>query len=71
MWRFIIAMTFKTAIFPLFSKGGQGGLNNRLIIPLNPPLGKGDFKTDVQFGLHKCHTIVEARPSGQRPWSLP
>jgi len=30
--------------YPLFSKGGQGGLDNRLIIPLNPPLGKGDLK---------------------------
>ena len=29
---------------PPFSKGGQGGLIERLIIPLNPPLGKGDFK---------------------------
>jgi len=31
---------------PLFSflKGGQGGLNKRLIIPLNPPLVKGDLK---------------------------
>jgi hypothetical protein len=29
---------------PPFSKGGQGGLNNRLIIPLNPPLEKGDLK---------------------------
>jgi len=28
---------------PPFSKGGQGGLKKRLIIPLNPPLGKGDF----------------------------
>jgi len=26
-----------------FSKGGQGGLNKRLIIPLNPPLEKGDL----------------------------
>jgi hypothetical protein len=30
---------------PPFSKGGQGGLNKRLIIPLNPPLEQGDFKT--------------------------
>ena len=29
---------------PPLSKGGQGGLNKRLIIPLNPPLGKGDLK---------------------------
>ena len=29
---------------PPFFKGGQGGLNKRLIIPLNPPLGKGDLK---------------------------
>jgi hypothetical protein len=29
---------------PPFSKGGQGGLNKRLIIPLNPPLKKGDLK---------------------------
>jgi hypothetical protein len=27
-----------------FSKGGQGELVNRLIIPLNPPLRKGDLK---------------------------
>jgi hypothetical protein len=32
---------------PPFSKGGQGGLNKRLIIPLNPPLGKGDVKTTI------------------------
>jgi hypothetical protein len=32
--------------YPPFSKGGQGGgLYNRLIIPLNPPLEKADFKT--------------------------
>ena len=29
---------------PPFSNGGQGGLNNHLIIPLNPPLEKGDLK---------------------------
>jgi hypothetical protein len=29
---------------PPFSKGGQGGLNKGLIIPLNPPLKKGDLK---------------------------
>jgi hypothetical protein len=28
---------------PPFLKGGQGGLNNCLIIPLNPPLKKGDL----------------------------
>jgi hypothetical protein len=32
---------------PPFSKGGQGGLNKRLIIPLNPPLKKGDFTQSV------------------------
>ena len=32
-----------TAIFPPFLKGGQGGLCKALIIPLNPPLEKGDF----------------------------
>ena len=30
---------------PPFSKGGQGGLYKRLIIPLNPPLKKGDLTT--------------------------
>jgi hypothetical protein len=29
--------------YPPFLKGGKGGLNNHLIIPLNPPLGKGDL----------------------------
>jgi hypothetical protein len=38
-------MTIKIGIFyPPFLKGGKGGLNNRLIIPLNPPLEKGDLK---------------------------
>jgi hypothetical protein len=27
-------------MFPPFFKGGQGGLYNHLIIPLNPPLEK-------------------------------
>jgi hypothetical protein len=35
----------KARTLPPFFKGGQGGLYNRLIIPLNPPLEKGDFKT--------------------------
>jgi hypothetical protein len=30
--------------YPPFLKGGQGGLNNRLIIPLNPPFRKGGLK---------------------------
>jgi len=30
---------------PPFLKGGQGGLNKGLIIPLNPPLEKGDLKS--------------------------
>ena len=33
--------------FPPFLKGGKGGLDKRLIIPLNPPLEKGDFKYPV------------------------
>jgi hypothetical protein len=33
----------KTSILPPFFKGGQGGLYKPLIIPLNPPLEKGDF----------------------------
>ena len=33
--------------FPPFLKGGKGGLNKRLIIPLNPPLEKGDFNYPV------------------------
>ena len=32
---------------PPFAKGGEEGLNNLLIIPLNTPLGKGDLKTSV------------------------
>src|SRR4030067_2064098 len=43
---------------PPFSKGGQGGLNKRLIIPLNSPLGKGDLKlpfpTSNWLGEHMC-----------------
>ena len=35
--------------FPPFLKGGQGGLDKRLIIPLNPPLEKGDFSTSAQL----------------------
>ena len=34
----------KDSILPPFFKGGQGGLYNHSIIPLNPPLEKGDFK---------------------------
>jgi hypothetical protein len=34
---------------PPFSKGGQGGLDKPLIIPLNPPLGKGDLKTSFSI----------------------
>ena len=34
----------KARNLPPFFKGGQGGLYNHLIIPLNPPLEKGDFK---------------------------
>jgi len=29
---------------PPFLKGGQGGISKRLLIPLNPPLGKVDLK---------------------------
>jgi hypothetical protein len=36
--------------YPPFLKGGQGGLYKRLIIPLNPPLEKGDFLRG--FGTH-------------------
>jgi hypothetical protein len=36
----------KTDSLRLFeSTEEQGGLNNRLIIPLSPPLGKGDLKS--------------------------
>ena len=38
---------FGSQFLPPFSQGGQGGLNNRLIIPLNPPLRKGDFKASA------------------------
>jgi hypothetical protein len=31
-------------LFAKWYKGGQGGINKRLIIPLNPPLEKGDLK---------------------------
>ena len=37
-------VVWKAQESPPFSKGGQGGLIKRLIIPLNPPLRKGDFK---------------------------
>ena len=33
---------------PPFSKGGSGGINQRLLIPLNPPLRKGDFKQPIR-----------------------
>jgi len=33
------------SFLPPFPKGGQGGLANHLVIPLNPPLEKGDFET--------------------------
>jgi hypothetical protein len=36
---------------PPFLKGGKGGLNNRLIIPLNPSLRKGDFKYPVMAAM--------------------
>ena len=29
---------------PPFLNGGQGGLARHLVIPLNPPLEKGDFR---------------------------
>jgi hypothetical protein len=51
----------KASILPPFFKGGQGGLYNRLIIPLNPPLGKGDFKRAFgRSGQDNCHAIYEA-----------
>jgi hypothetical protein len=37
--------------FPPFLKGGKGGLHNHLIIPLNPPLKKGDFKYPVMAAM--------------------
>jgi hypothetical protein len=60
------------SILPPFFKGGQGGLRNRFIIPLNPPLGKGDLKEFLggpgkiiarQFMKHK-------NGSGASPWPL-
>jgi hypothetical protein len=43
---------------PPFSKGGQGGLTNSLIIPLNPPLKKGDLKyPPFRIGLVLYHII--------------
>ena len=51
----------KANILPPFFKGGQGGLYNRLIIPLNPPLEKGDFKTAFKGPNQiNCRTIFEA-----------
>jgi hypothetical protein len=37
--------------FPPFLTGGRGVLNTRLIIPLNLPLGKGDFKYPVMAAM--------------------
>src|SRR5665647_3700405 len=34
----------ETEVSPPFLKGGRWGLNRRLVIPLNPPLKKGDLK---------------------------
>gem|GEM_PF-6461885 len=39
-------------ITPPFFKGELGGLYNRLIIPLNPPLEKGDLKNPPAILLH-------------------
>ncbi len=33
---------------PPFLKGGRGDYNNLKIIPLNPPLEKGDLKTALR-----------------------
>jgi hypothetical protein len=33
----------KSGFSPPFSKGSKGKLDKRSIIPLNPPLKKGDF----------------------------
>jgi hypothetical protein len=51
----------KASILPPFFKGGEGGLYKHLIIPLNPPLEKGDFKRAFRkFDQNNCHTIYEA-----------
>jgi hypothetical protein len=50
----------KEYILPPFSKGGPGGINRRLVIPLNPPLKKGDFKSAFsRVGQNNCHTNNE------------
>jgi hypothetical protein len=35
---------YETKVSPPFFKGGQGGLNRHLVIPLNPPLKKEGLK---------------------------
>jgi hypothetical protein len=60
---FIINMAFQSKLFyPPFLKGGKGGLNKCLIIPLNPPLKKGDLKHPVfKMWLVINHITYESR----------
>jgi len=46
--RSVINMTLKIKVITPFPKGGPGGIIiNPLIIPLNPPLEKGDVKKSL------------------------
>jgi hypothetical protein len=55
-------MTFQTMhLYPPFLKGGKGGLNKRLIIPLNPPLRKGDLKLQASRLGSISYKILESQ----------